>query len=174
MSAEQVSISLPKRMWGWTKQLLLWLLLALVVTSVMDIWRGRDIPRDNLPPLQGMTLTGAEVDIAKLSQDQAVLVYFWGTWCLVCNYVSPAVNQISAYYPVVTVAMGSGEDEKLRKYLQHQEYGFDTINDNDSKIARDWSLQATPTIMIFKDGELKHYTTGFTSLPGMWWRMLFS
>ena len=106
--------------------------------------------------------------------NRLVLVHFWGTWCPVCNFVSPAVNQMSAFYPVVTVAMGSGEDEKLRKYLQHQEYGFDTINDSDSKIARDWSLQATPTIMIFKEGELKHYTTGFTSLPGMWWRMLFT
>ncbi|ABM26760.1 MULTISPECIES: protein disulfide oxidoreductase [Shewanella] len=174
MNAEQVSISLPKRILGWIKQLALWLLIVLVLTSVMDIWRGKDIPRDNLPPLQGMTLTGVEVDIAKLSQDQAVLVYFWGTWCPVCNYVSPAVSQMSAYYPVVTVAMSSGEDDKLRKYLQHQGYGFDTINDSDSKIARDWSLQATPTIMIVKEGELKHYTTGFTSLPGMWWRMLLA
>ncbi|HAY92343.1 MAG TPA: protein disulfide oxidoreductase, partial [Shewanella sp.] len=24
------------------------------------------------------------------------------------------------------------------------------------------------------EGELKHYTTGFTSLPGMWWRMMFT
>lgn len=174
MNAEQVSISLPKRILGWIKQLALWLLIVLVLTSVMDIWRGKDIPRDNLPPLQGMTLTGVEVDIAKLSQDQAVLVYFWGTWCPVCNYVSPAVSQMSAYYPVVTVAMSSGEDDKLRKYLQHQGYGFDTINDSDSKIARDWSLQATPTIMIVKEGELKHYTTGFTSLPGMWRRMLLA
>lgn len=174
MSAEQVSISLPKRLLGWAKQLLLWLLLVIVVTSVVDIWRGKDIPRDNLPQLQGITLEGTEVDIGLLSQDQAVLVYFWGTWCPVCNFVSPAVNQMSAHYPVVTVAMNSGEDEKLKKYLQHQGYGFDTINDNDSKIARDWSLQVTPTLMVFKDGELKYYTTGFTSLPGIWWRMILS
>ena len=174
MSAAQVSVSLPKRIWDFAKQLLLWLIIALVVTSVMDLWRGKDIPRDNLPPLRGITLAGAEVDITTLNQDQAVLVYFWGTWCPVCNFVSPAVNQLSEHYTVVTVAMGSGEDEKLKKYLQHQGYDFETINDSDNTIARDWSLQATPTIMVFKAGELQYYTTGFTSLPGMWWRMLFA
>lgn len=172
MTSEQPSIPFLKRLWGGVKTFALWLVLAMVLTGVMDIWRGKDIPRDNLPQLKGITLAGQAVDIATLSQDQAVLVYFWGTWCPVCNFVSPAVNQMSAYFPVVTVAMNSGEDDKLAKYLQHQEYGFDTINDKDNSIARTWSLQATPTLMVFKEGELKYYTTGFTSLPGMWWRML--
>ena len=163
-----------RRAFGWLKQIALFMLFAIVITGVMDIWRGKDIPRDNLPDIKGMTLSGTDIDIDALSQDQAVLVYFWGTWCPVCNFVSPAVDTMASMYPVVTVAMNSGPDDKMVKYLKHKGYEFETINDSNNDIARDWSVQLTPTLMVFKDGELKHYTTGFTSLPGMWWRMILS
>ncbi len=172
--SESVKISLMRRVLGSGKQLALFMLLAMAFTGVMDIWRGKDIPRDNLPDIKGITLAGTDIDIKAMSQDQPVLVYFWGTWCPVCNFVSPAVDTMASIYPVVSVAMNSGPDDKMSKYLAHKGYEFDTINDSNNEIARDWSVQLTPTLMVFKDGELKHYTTGFTSLPGMWWRMLLS
>ncbi|MFT5704538.1 MAG: thiol-disulfide isomerase/thioredoxin [Shewanella sp.] len=174
ITVDKVTLSPVKRVFGWVKQLVIFILFAIVITGVMDVWRGKDIPRDNLPDLKGVTLSGTDIDIDKLSQDQSVLVYFWGTWCPVCNFVSPAVSFASEYFPVVSVAMNSGADEKMVKYLEHKGYEFETINDSDNEIARDWSVQLTPTLMVFKDGELTHYTTGFTSLPGIWWRMLLS
>lgn len=171
---DTVAVTPLRRAFGWLKQIALFMLFAIVITGVMDIWRGKDIPRDNLPDIKGMTLSGTDIDIDALSQDQAVLVYFWGTWCPVCNFVSPAVDTMASMYPVVTVAMNSGPDDKMVKYLKHKGYEFETINDSNNDIARDWSVQLTPTLMVFKDGELKHYTTGFTSLPGMWWRMILS
>ncbi|ABV38152.1 redoxin domain protein [Shewanella sediminis HAW-EB3] len=163
-----------RRVLGWGRQLALLILFSMVFSAGLDMWRGKDIPRDDLPNISGISLKGESLDIAALSRDQAVLVYFWGTWCPVCNLVSPAVDVLSTSYSVVTVAMNSGADDKMVKYLKHKEYDFEVINDSSNDIARDWSVQLTPTIMVFKDGELKHYTTGFTSLPGMWWRMLFT
>lgn len=174
MSIEKADLPLSRRLIGWIKQCVLWLLLVIVVTSGIDIWRGKDIARDHLPQLEGVTLAGTEVDINTLSKNSAVLVYFWGTWCPVCNFVSPAVNQIAASYPVVSIAVSSGSDDKLNKYLQHKGYRFETINDSESLIAKDWSLSVTPTLMVFKEGKLEHFTTGFTSLPGLWWRMMFT
>ncbi len=163
-----------RRVLGWGRQLALLILFAMVFSAGLDLWRGKDIPKEDLPNISGISLKGESLDIAVLSKNQAVLVYFWGTWCPVCNFVSPAVNVMATSYPVVTVAMNSGVDDKMVKYLKHKEYDFEVLNDTSNEIARDWSVQLTPTIMVFKDGELKHYTTGFTSLPGMWWRMLFT
>lgn len=174
MSIEKAENTLFRRLFGWIKQCFLWLLLIIVVTSGIDIWRGKDIARDNLPQLKGITLKGTEIDIQSFSKDKAVLVYFWGTWCPVCNFVSPAVNQISASYPVVSVAVNSGPDHKLKKYLQHKGYNFETMNDSNNLIADQWSLSVTPTLMVLKEGKLIHFTTGFTSLPGLWWRMVFN
>lgn len=154
------------------RQIIIFLVLSLVVTSVMDFWRGKDLPKQDLPLIKAVNIQGKVMDLAQLSDDQAVLVYFWGTWCPVCNYVSPAVNFIAQHYPVISVAMTSGDDEKLKRYLTHKDYDFNVINDSDNKISRDWSVQIAPTVMIFKNGQLQYYTAGFTTLPGIWWRML--
>ncbi|MDR8522764.1 protein disulfide oxidoreductase [Shewanella fidelis] len=163
-----------KKLLGWLKQLLLMLLLLTLFSAVLDIWRGRDIPKTNLPNIQATTLQGEQIDLLAMSHEQPVLLYFWGTWCPVCSFVSPSVNILADSYPVVSVAMTSGVDEKLQRYLKHKDYEFVVINDPHGEIAKQWSVQVTPTLMVIKDGELSYYTSGFTSLPGMWWRMLLA
>ena len=165
---------MKQRLLGWGKQLAIFLLLAFIITAVVDVWRGKDFLKDNVPALVGTTLSGEMVDIAELSKNKAVVVYFWATWCPVCSFVSPAVETLSAYYPVVTVALSSGEDLRVKKYLQHHEYDFDVINDKNYDLGSDWQIKVTPTILIIKDGEIKWFTTGFTSLPGIWWRLMMS
>ncbi|QUM75999.1 redoxin family protein [Moritella sp. 24] len=165
---------MKQRLLGWIKQLVIFLLLALIITAVVDVWRGKDFPKDNVPALVGKTLAGEEFDLAALSKDQAVVVYFWATWCPVCSFVSPAVDTLSEYYPVVTVALSSGEDLRVKKYLQHNEYNFDVINDENYDLGNAWKVKVTPTILIVKDDEVKWLTTGFTSLPGIWWRLMFT
>ncbi|CAM2840454.1 protein disulfide oxidoreductase [Moritella viscosa] len=165
---------MKQRLLGWTKQLVIFILLALVITAAVDVWRGKDFPKHNIPVLAGMTLAGEPIDLAELSKDQAVVVYFWATWCSVCRFVSPAVDTLSEYYPVVTVALSSGEALKVKKYLQHHEYDFDVVNDENYDLGSDWKVKVTPTILIVKDGEVKWFTSGVTSLPGIWWRLMLS
>ena len=62
----------------------------------------------------------------------------------------------------------------MNQFLLYKDYQFNTINDNHNQIAQDWSLQLTPTLMVFNESQLKHYTTGFTSLVGIWWRILLN
>jgi hypothetical protein len=81
---------------------------------------------------------------------------------------------MASQYSVVTVAMNSGSNEKLSQYLQHKQYDFPVINDAKGQLSHGWSVNVTPTLMVIKDGELQFYTSGFTSLPGMWWRMLLA
>ncbi len=163
-----------KQVLNGLKQLGGLLLLSFILSIVMDLWRGQNIPQDNFPPIEGVSIQGVEVDVLAQSYEQAVVVYYWGTWCPVCKFVSPAVDTISQYYPVVSIAMSSGNEQRVMKYMDHQQYSFTVLNDPKSEIAQAWSVQMTPTIMIFKNGELSYYTIGFTSLPGIWWRLLFS
>lgn len=81
---------------------------------------------------------------------------------------------MATQYSVVTVAMNSGDDEKLSQYLKHKQYNFPVVNDPKGQQSQDFSVNVTPTLMVIKDGELQFYTSGFTSLPGMWWRMLLA
>ncbi len=163
-----------KRLLNWGKQLLLILLLGLIISIGVDLWRGKDFPKTAIPALTAKTLQGEPVDLAELSKDQTVLVYFWANWCSVCNFVSPSVDSLAEYYPVVTVALSSGDDLGIKKYLQHHGYRFDVVNDDNYALGQAWQVKVTPTIFIIKDGEVKWFTTGFTSLPGLWWRMLLA
>ncbi|MEZ9819404.1 protein disulfide oxidoreductase [Shewanella sp. 10N.286.45.A1] len=162
------------RVLNWAKQLMLMLVVFTLFSAAIDLWRSRDIPTDNLPDLQAMTLNGNSVDILAMSYQEPVLVYFWGTWCPVCSFVSPSVDIMASQYSVVTVAMNSGVDEKLSQYLKHKQYDFAVINDEKGQLSHHWSVNVTPTLMVIKDGQLQFYTSGFTSLPGMWWRMLLA
>lgn len=166
--------SFGRRLFGWLKQLLFMLVVLTVFSAALDVWRSRDISTDQLPNIQATTVQGDKVDLLAMSHKQPVLLYFWGSWCPVCSFVSPSVDIAASQYPVITVAMNSGTDEKVRKYLQHKGYDFAVVNDPRGEISQQWSMQLTPTLLVIKDGELAYYTSGFTSLPGIWWRVLLA
>lgn len=97
-----------------------------------------------------------------MSQQRPVLVYFWGSWCGVCRQTSPSVDKLakSADYPVVSVAVNSGEPNEVQQYLSQHGWQFLTINDEDGKIFTDWQGQVTPSFIILKDGKMVQGLTG--------------
>ncbi|MGY5452583.1 protein disulfide oxidoreductase [Agarivorans sp. MS3-6] len=165
---------MKSKLWSGLKQLLSMLFFVTVVSIGVDLWRSQDVPEGELPQLSALSVAGEHIDLQALSKDQPVLLYFWGSWCGVCNFVSPAVNTLSKHFNVVTVALRSGEQAKMQAYLNHHNYQFNVVNDPQSKLGAQWGISVTPTLMVIKNGELKHYTAGFTTLPGMWWRMLMA
>ena len=117
---------------------------------------------------------GNKVDLLALSAKQPVIIYFWATWCNICSTVSPSVDWIADYYPVLTVALSSGDNIRIKQYLHSKNYGFSTINDQQGLISKAWGVSVTPTIFIVDKGEIKSVTTGFTSPIGMWFRLLLA
>jgi thiol-disulfide isomerase/thioredoxin len=174
MTKPNASKSLLSKVLYGAKQIAIMLVVFTLFSAALDLWRSKDIPTDNLPDLKAMTLNGEPVDILAMSYQEPVLLYCWGTWWPVCSFVSPSVDIMASQYSVVTVAMNSGSDEKLSQYLKHKQYDFPVVNDKKGLHSRDFLVNVTPTLMVIKDGELQFYTSGFTSLPGMWWRMLLA
>ena len=155
---------------SFLKQALIFVIIYLSLSFVMDLWRGKDLPKDLAPSLVATTVLGNTIDLHELSANQVVAVYFWGTWCGACKITSPSISSLTKHYPVVTVAMRSGSNQELSNYLHENNYRFDVINDYDQSIAREWRIPVTPVVFFIKDGEIKSYTTGASFLPGLWWR----
>ncbi|WP_022943010.1 protein disulfide oxidoreductase [Psychromonas hadalis] len=159
---------------GWLKEAVIFITIIVVVGWGADLWRSQSIVSGQAPELISQSIVGNEVDLIAMSQDKPVLVYFWATWCAVCSGVSPSVDFIASNYQVVTVALTSGKEARIKQYMNAKEYNFTVVNDPKGEISRSWGVSVTPTIFVIDKGEITSVTTGFTSPIGMWLRLLLA
>lgn len=103
-----------------------------------------------------------------ISQQKPLLLYVWATWCGVCRYTTPSVASLAADSGnVLTVALRSGDNVTLEKWLTRKKMTLPTVNDPSGQLARQWDIQVTPTLVVISQGEVKSVTTGWTSSWGM-------
>lgn len=155
-------------------KLLGYLVVAAAIAFGVDLYRNHDVPKALPNELTLTTLAGEPLSVAKMSEKEPVLIYFWATWCPVCPTVSPTVDWLSEDYKVISVALRSGHNAKISAYLKQHELGFTTINDAQGEIARHFNISVTPTILIINDHKVTSATSGFTSPPGILARLWLS
>lgn len=113
-------------------------------------------------------LSGQRLTLGQFSRDRTVLVYFWGSWCGVCRYQSPIIDDLAADgVPVVGVAVRSGSVSEVAAYMEKRGLGFPTVNDEDGSLSGAWRIMATPTVVLVRNGKMVHYTTGISSYWGL-------
>lgn len=113
-------------------------------------------------------LSGQRLTLGQFSRDRTVLVYFWGSWCGVCRYQSPIIDDLAADgVPVVGVAVRSGSASEVAAYMAKRGLGFPTVSDEDGGLARSWRIAATPAVVLVKNGKMVRYTTGISSYWGL-------
>ncbi len=156
------------------KTVLLYGLVFAIIYTAVNWWRQPVMPAD--PQLQLMDYQGQSIDLAAMSADKPMLVYFWGTWCPICSVTSPNINALATEnnYPVVTVAIKSGSDQELHSYLKQNNYSFNTVNDKEGAIFDDWQGQVTPSYIILKNGEMSQGLTGIQPLWSLKLRLWLS
>lgn len=157
--------TLAQKVRSFCRALLLYGLMFIVIYTAVNWWRQPVMPAH--PQLQLTDHQGRVIDLAALSHEQPTLVYFWGTWCPVCEVTSPTIDSLAAAstYPVVTVAIQSGSDQEIQSYLNKHSYRFITINDQEGRVFADWQGQVTPSYVILKDGKM---TQGLTGIQPLW------
>ncbi|MDV0596469.1 MULTISPECIES: protein disulfide oxidoreductase [unclassified Enterobacter] len=159
------------RRWAWEGIILV--LLALAVMWGVDQYRKPTLPATfSATPMQGVD--GTMHDIAALSQDRPLLIYVWATWCSICRYTTPSVNKLAEEGGnVVSIAMRSGDDAKLARWIEKKQLKMAVVNDENGALSQAWQVSVTPTLVIVSKGNVVSTTTGWTSYWGlkarMWW-----
>lgn len=149
-------------------------LMFIVLSTVIDWYRKPSAPNQFAQQVL-YDLQHQPKMIAQLSHDRPMLLYFWGIWCTYCKFTSPAIQQFAdENVPVLSVALKSGTPQDVVDYLKQEDYRFPVINDPDGVISKSWDIQATPTVLIIKDGEIVQHTTGLTSYWGLKVRLWLS
>lgn len=80
-----------------------------------------------------------------IKSGQPVVIDFWATWCGPCIKLGPVVEELAEKY---------GDKALIGKL---------NIDEND-EVSSNFSVRNIPTVLFFKDGELKERSVGLVSL----------
>ena len=92
--------------------------------------------------VQDVTDQSFETDV--LESSDPVLVDFWAAWCAPCRMLSPTIDQIAQDFS------GRAKVVKLN------------VDDNRETSAK-YGIRGIPTLLLFKNGELRDQVVGATS-----------
>jgi thioredoxin 1 len=92
--------------------------------------------------VQDVTDQSFETDV--LQSSDPVLVDFWAAWCAPCRMLSPTIDQIAQDFS------GRAKVVKLN------------VDDNRETSAK-YGIRGIPTLLLFKNGELRDQVVGATS-----------
>lgn len=158
----------------WTKQIAQTLLMLLIISVAVDYWRKPSAPV-NAATAPFTTLQNRQTTLATASENQTLVLYFWGSWCGICKHTSPVIQDLHADgVPVLGVALRSGSLKEVGDYLQQNQLAFDTINDERGELSQAWGVKVTPTIVLIKNGKVVHSTAGLASYWGLKTRIVLA
>ncbi|WP_108651110.1 protein disulfide oxidoreductase [Dongshaea marina] len=151
----------------WSKEIVLGLVILVAFSLFMD-WLRKPNTSPLVTQTSLITLGGDPVTVDKLSKEKPLLLYVWGSWCSICNYTSPTVDTLAKEgVNVMSLALRSGDDARVTRYLEHKGVNLPVINDPEGRIASQMAIGATPTFAIFYQGKLVQSTSGWTSGLGL-------
>lgn len=158
----------PKRWRGWALEALI---LVAVVAGVAA-WQNRSLPAGAAPPLAGVRSDGAAVKLGP--GEAATLVVFWATWCPVCQAEAGNIETIARDWPVISVAMQSGDRAEVAGYLAAEGLRAPAIADDDGDISGLWRVRGVPTHFILDPaGNIRFRVVGYATEWGLrfrlWW-----
>ena len=91
--------------------------------------------------MKPITITDDNFETEVLKSENPVLIDFWATWCGPCRIIAPIVEELASEYS------GKAKVGKLDV-------------DNNQQTAIKYGVRSIPTLLIFKNGELKETIIG--------------
>lgn len=160
-----------KKYYRW----LIELTLILIVIFSVRFWQQRDVVVGVAPNINAVMLNGKNFELYQNeNQHRPILVHFWATWCPVCKLEQSNIENISKDYPVITIAMQSGNDDELKQFMKDENLSFNVINDKNTKWSRSYRIKGVPvSFIVNKDNKIEFIEVGYTTELGLrirlWW-----
>ena len=103
-----------------------------------------------------------------------MLLYFWAEWCPICKTTAGTVTNVSADWPVTSIAIQSGAAEQVAGVMAAKGYRWPTLPDPAAEVLRQFGLAGTPAFVVIDPaGDVRFVLLGYTSELGLrlrlWW-----
>ncbi len=158
------------------KEIIIFTMMIFIITNVISFLRKPNLQTTSIPEFQAHLITKKPFNLEKY-KGEPLLIHFWATWCPTCKLEASNIKKISKTYQVISIAVNSGTDEEIQKFMSKHNLTFTTINDNSGEISQKFKVSVYPTTFIFSPkGELKFAEVGYSSTIGLqlrlWWASL--
>lgn len=145
--------------------------ILIIVLNIVSFYKSQDLNKEKFPYEAFELIDGSTYTLDK---NRPLLVYFWATWCPICKFQSPNIEDLSKQYQVITFASQSGKKEEIQKYLKENNLTFKVVDDSYNDFAYRFNIKAYPTTLIYdRNKNLKFsdvgYTSSFSLKLKMWW-----
>ena len=127
----------------WLRELAVWLLIGAAVSLAVDYFRQPALPQ-NVSATSLQTLDGRTLDLHAISQQKPLLLYVWSSTCPICRAEEGTISALAEDWPVLTLAMQSGNAEAVAKFMQERKLAYPALVDVRGEIAWSLGVRATP------------------------------
>lgn len=147
------------------KEILITVVLLFILTNLISYLRKPELGSTQLPKIEAHLLDGSTF---KLEEGKPLVLHYWAVWCPTCELEAPNIESVSKEYQVLTIAVNSGSDEKVKAYMKENALSFKVVNDRDGRWAKQFKVEAYPTTFIYDGkGELRFTEVGYTTTAGL-------
>lgn len=152
-------------------------LVFIVVLVGVQLWQARDMATGTMPPLDGTLADGTRASLAATlaaAEGRPVLVYVWSAWCPICRMSEGTVTSLAEDWPVLTLAMQSGEAGEVAKFMAERGIAYPTLVDARGELAWSLGVRGVPAwFVVDGKGRIRFSGSGYTSGWGLrlrlWW-----
>ncbi len=170
---ERMGAGFKAWLFNWRSHALTLLLLAGLVLA-LNAWQTRHLPAGPAPDFK-TTLAGAvgtdEITLTAWRAqhpDRAVALHVWAEWCPICRAEEGSISDLQQDWPVLTIAMRSGDKDKVARVLQQRQLPWLAAVDADGQLSARYGLQAVPAFIVLDpQGNIRHASAGYTTAIGM-------
>ena len=161
----------------WIVEISLFLLALLAI----QLWQTRQVPEGLAPAFTARLADGSAISLEAWRQrhpGRPVALYFWAGWCPVCTAQQGSIESLRQDWPVLTVAMQSGDAGQVAALLRQRGLDWPTVVDERGELARAYGLQGVPALVVVDgQGRLRAAAVGYTPAWSMglrlWWAAAF-
>ncbi len=156
----------------YTKEVLFFIITMTIFANAISLYKSQDL---NTSSLELQTVTLLNNKPYTIAKKKPILLNIWATWCPTCKLEAGNIQRLSEHFEVITIAVKSGSDKAIQKYMKEHDLNFKVINDKDGALASQFHVSAFPTTFIYDKNKKSLFSeVGYTSTVGLWLRMLWA
>jgi thiol-disulfide isomerase/thioredoxin len=148
------------------KEIIITLLMVFVVSMVLNYIRKPDT-NAILADIKVSLISGEEVSF-RGDGSKPTVIHFWATWCPTCKLEAPNLESIKDEAHLVTIAVNSGSDSKIKAFMEERGFNYAVVNDREEKLSKQFGVEVFPTTFIYdSNGILEFSEVGYSTTLGL-------